>query len=63
VQDAVKVHLFVAELFPKSAAAHAATGVAFEAAGDRLNARSAYGRALALDSVEPRALERSRHLK
>lgn len=62
VVDALEVLKLNAELFPRSAAAHASLGLGYEWAGEVAAAGRAYGTALALDRYDPLALERRRQL-
>jgi polyisoprenoid-binding protein YceI len=57
-QDALTIYALEAELYPRSASAHAALGMAYEAAGKMSVAQEEYHRALSLDPYETRALVR-----
>ncbi|MGI8498512.1 MAG: YceI family protein [Gemmatimonadaceae bacterium] len=62
LREALAIFALAADLFPESAAAHAALGAGYESAGKIDDARSEYERALRQDPLETRALARLRRL-
>ncbi len=62
LREALAIFALAADLFPESAAAHAALGAGYESAGKIDDARSEYERALRQDPLETRVLARLRRL-
>lgn len=56
-EDAIALFSLSVDVFPRSAAAHAALARAYEVAGNARDAEASVSRALAIDSLNPRALE------
>ncbi|MEP6690751.1 MAG: YceI family protein [Gemmatimonadaceae bacterium] len=61
-EDALAIFALETELFPTSSGALTSRGAAHEALGERPAALADYDRALAIDPLDPRALERRRRV-